>query len=354
MKKTFKKVICASLVLVMLCVNLTSCKNGEPIFSYGDVVMNENMFSYHLSDNKTYYLLGIGATGDSEEFWNMKASQEGKTVGDMAFDSIVKNAREIVASAYLYEETKKAAEDKSAFNEADIQIEKQIDTLVDQLTKSKGSRSALEEYLSGYGINLENLRAYYTLYFKMAALQGSVTVSEQEKEDYFGENYSVVKHILVNTSFKVRDDGSKVSLTEEEKAEKVKLSQEINTKLLAGESFEELWEVYKDSDASGAAKYYEGYFVGPDSSFTKEFQQAALDMEVGEIRMVESTYGIHIIKKYPTDAKKYNLYSDVEAELIQSISTNKFNSLVEAHIENVETNAEVLAKYNIVNAPILN
>ncbi len=354
MKNTFKKILCVCFALAVLCVNLTSCKNGEPIFSYGDAVMNENMFSYHLSDNKTYYLLGIGATGDAEEFWNMQASQEGKTVGDMAFTSIVNNAKEIVASAYLYDETKKAAEDKTAFNEADIQIEKQIDTLVDQLTKSKGSKSALEEYLSGYGTNLQNLRAYYTLYFKMAALQGSVVVSEQEKEEYFGKNYSVVKHILVNTSFKVRDDGSKVSLTEEEKADKVKLSEEINTRLLAGESFEELWEIYKDSDASGAAKYYEGYFVGPNSSFTKEFQEAALDMEVGEIRTVESTYGIHIIKKYPTDAKKYNLYSDVEAELISDISNNKFDSLVTPHIEKVETNAEVLAKYNIINAPILN
>lgn len=354
MKNTFKKILCATLCLMLLCVNLTSCGKGEPVFSYGDAIMNENMFSYHLSDNKTYYLLGIGATGDSAEFWNMQASQEGKTVGDMAFSTIVKGAKEIVASACLYDETKKAAEDKTAFNEADIQIEKQVDSLISQLTKSKGSKSELEAYLSGFGTDLENLRKYYTLYFKMAALQGSVAVSDEEKQDYFDKNYSVVKHILVNTSFKVRDDGSKVSLTEEEKAEKVTLAEEINTRLLAGESFEELWEIYKDSDASGAAKYYEGYFVGPNSSFTEAFQKAALDMAVGEIRTVQSTYGIHIIKKYPTDPEKYNLYSDVEAELIKDISNNKFNSLVEPHTEKVQVNDEVLAKYNIVNAPILN
>ncbi len=354
MKNTFKKIICAALCLVFLCVNLVSCGEGEPVFSYGETVMNENMFSYHLSENKTYYLLGIGATTDASEFWDMKATQDGKTVGDMAFSSIVNSAKEIVASAYLYDEAKKSAEDKTAFSEADIQIEKQFDALLSQLTKAKGSKSELEAYLSGFGIDLENLRKYYTLYFKMAALQGSVAVSEEEKQDYFGKNYSVVKHILVNTSFKVRDDGSKVSLTDEEKAQKEELAEEINLKLMAGESFEELWEVYKDSDASGAAKYYEGYFVGPNSSFTEGFQNAALDMEVGEIRTVQSTYGIHIIKKYPTNAEKYNLYSDVEAELISDISNNKFNALVKPHIEKVEVNQEVLTKYNIANAPILN
>ena len=44
----------------------------------------------------------------------------------------------------------------------------------------------------------------------------------------------------------------------------------------------------------------------PSESYKSQYiEQAALDMQVGEIRTVKGDYGVHIIKKYPMDAEKY-------------------------------------------------
>ncbi len=360
MKRVLKSLCFTLLAAVISVTSLVSCGESRNVIYYEDgngkiiAAMNENMFSYHLSENKTVYLYSFGSTTDAAEFWNIQASEDGRTIGDYAFDTIVNNAREMVASAYVYEDTKNNVEEmKDALAENDIQIEKQVDELMNQLISTQGSKSGLESFLSGYGIDIKNLRSYYELYYKMTTLQNAITVSEDEKKDYFRDNYSIVKHILVNTSFKVKDDGSRVSLTEAELAEKKALAESINARLSAGESFEELWEIYKDSDAAGAQMYPEGYFVRKNSNFTVEFEEAALDMKEGEIRTIESSYGIHIIKKYPMDAEKYNLYTDVYSDLDKSVAGIIFDELIKPYMDNVKIDMDVLADYNIVSAPIL-
>lgn len=348
------------LVAVISLTCLVSCGETKNVIYYEDesgktvAAMNENIFSYHLSENKTVYLYSFGYTTDMAQLWNTQASEDGKTIGDLVFDDIVSYAKQFVASAYVYEYTKNNVEEmKDNLTENDIQIEKQVDELINQLISTQGSKSGLESFLSGYGIDIKNLRDYYQMYYKMMTLQNAISVSEEEKKEYFRDNYSIVKHILVNTSFKVKDDGSRVSLTEAELAEKKALAESINARLSAGESFEELWEIYKDSDAAGAEKYPEGYFVCKNSGFTPEFEQAALDMKEGEIRTIEGSYGIHIIKKYPMDAEKYNLYSDVYSAVGSSISNTVFDELIAPYMSNVKIDEEVLASYNIVSAPVL-
>lgn len=355
-----RKLICAFCACVLTVSLLASCGGTSDVLYIEDaggkkvVAMNENMFSYHLSDNKTYYLLGIGATTDAAEFWNASANIQGKTIGDMAFDSVVSRAKKMLAGAYLYESLRSSTpESKELFTQMDIQIEKQVDALESQLVSSMGSKSALSSYLSGFGVDLKNLREYYTLSFKEVALRSTLAPDEQEKKEYFSQNYSIVKHILVNTSFKVKEDGSKVSLSEEEIATKLALADSINARLSAGEAFEDLWEEYKDADATGAAMYPDGYFVSADSNYTASFKEAALDMAVGELRTVKSDYGVHIIKKYPMDAEKYNLYESIASELETAVTDKKYAELIAPYAETVKINSEALSQFSIVSAPIM-
>ncbi len=360
--KTAIKAVCAILASAMLTLALASCSSTKDVISYRDengkvtASMNENMFSYHLSDSKTFYLYGLGATGDSAEFWNMKATEDGKTVGDMAFESVKTSAKKMVATAHMFELLRDGAgEAADGMAIVETEIEKQVDSVVEQLTRSLGSRGELESYLSQFGVDIKNLRAYYTLYFKSEAIKASFTADEQEKEAYFADNYSIVKHILINTSFKVKDDGSRVSQTEEEKAAQLVRAEALLARLSAGEDFDELWALpeYQDADAAGAAKYPEGYFVCENSQFTPEFEAAALDMKDGEIRRVNSTYGIHIMKKYPMDSKKYNIYSDIDAELASSVASANYEKAVAPYVENVTVDEEILSAYSMVSAPTM-
>lgn len=360
-KSIVKRTLAAGLALGITAAGLVSCSSTQQVIYCEDngkitESMNENMFSYHLSDNKTYYLYGLGATGDSASFWEMQATEDGKTVGDMAFESVIRKAKEIVASANMFEETKKSSDKAgSVLSEAELQIEKQVDTLVAQLTKAQGGKRQLEAFLSQFGTDLKNLRQYYTMYFKMSALQGSFVPTEEEKKAYFEDNYSIVKHILINTTFKVKDDGSRVSMSEEEKQVQLARAKALEARLSAGEDFDVLWALpeYQDADAAGAAKYPEGYFVCKNSDFTQEFEDAALDMEAGEIRTVSGTYGIHIMKKYPMDGEKYKLYSDVLANIESKASAELFDEALAPYMEKVKVNDEVLANYSMVTAPLM-
>ncbi len=362
MKTGYKKIGFLALSILLTSVMLFSCGDTENVLYYDDKdgniasAMNENMFSYHLSENKTMYLYSMGFDTDSEQFWGISTEEGGKTIGEIATEMVLASGKNIVASDYLYEILKSTTgeEGKKQFADADLQIEKQLDALISELTSSNGGKANLEAYLSGFGVDLKNLREYYKMYYRMNALRGSVSATEEEMKTYFSENYSVVKHILVNTSFRIRDDGSRVSLTEEEKAEKKALAENIMLALSNGENFEELWERYKESDAAGAEKYSEGYFVCEDSAFTPEFEKAALDMQVGEIKAVNSSYGIHIMKKYPTIPEKYNLYSDVREDIETAVEDLLFAQMIGRDSALVKVNEEALAKFSIVSAPILN
>lgn len=353
-----RKLICAFLALVMTSLVLCSCgETADVIYAKdksGNIVaaMNENMFSYHLSEQKSsFVMLGVE---DTAEYWNKTPQSGGRSMGDIVFDYIVDSAKKIVAGAYLYETVKNSSEDaKAQFSQNELDIEKQLDAIEQQLISSMGSKSALESYLSGFGIDLKNLRKYNELLLKNDSLKNSIVPEEEDKKEYFAENYAIVKHILVNTTFKAKEDGSLVSLTEDEIAAKLELADSINARLSAGEAFEELWEQYKDADAAGAAKYPEGYFVCENSGFTKAFEQAALDMQVGEIRTVKGDYGVHIIKKYPMDAEKYNLYEDVDTSLENKLSDRIYSETVAPYAAAVVADSELLSGFSIVSAPTM-
>lgn len=359
MKKLVKTLSALSLCVLLM---LTSCSKTRDVIycadDSGKVVsaMNENMFSYSISEKKTETLAALGANADSADLWNMPSAQDGKTVGDMMLQSIVNSGKVMVASGYMFEDTKKASDSaRDVLEKAELEIEKNVDNLIEQLTRSVGSKSKLESYLAQFGTNIKNLRAYYTLYFKQAALIGSFVPTEEEKKEYFAENYSIVKHILINTSFKVKDDGSRVSLSEAEIAAQLARADALNIRLAAGEDFDELWALpeYQDADAAGAAKYPEGYFVCEGSNFTPEFEKAALEMKPGEIRTVKSTYGVHIMKKYPMDAEKYNLYADIYSSLETAVGDLLFDEAVKPYVEKVTVNEDVVAEFSVATAAIM-
>ncbi len=60
------------------------------------------------------------------------------------------------------------------------------------------------------------------------------------------------------------------------------------------------------SEDSGMTQYPNGYYITADSNYdSKEVVEAVFDMEVGEIRRVNSDYGIHLVMKYENEEGGY-------------------------------------------------
>lgn len=370
MKKTLKKTFAALAVFSITACYLTSCGNKYDTIYYEDeneeIVsgFNENMFSFHMSMEKTTQLYSMGLTADYPELWSMSVSKfanllgmeaandiENLTIADIADKSAVESAKKMVVAEYLYD-TMKGEETVTGklLADADKKLEAQVDNTVSQLQLSIGSKEQFESFISGFGITLDDFRKYYEMSYKATSLRSSVDVSEEEKQKYFLENYSTVKHILINTNSKTNDAGEKVSLTDEEKQTKLNEVTQIEARLSAGEAFEDIFEEYKDTDP-GNSLYPNGYLVTDDNAYMPEFQNAALTMEEGEIRTVYTDYGAHIMKKYPTDVSRY---TEVNSSVTSAITDTKYTQLLTPYLNNVKINDEVVSKYSVATVSYMN
>lgn len=373
MKVRFVKILCAVLIISMTALTFASCgKKYDAIYledDKGDIAVgfNENMVSYHMAMEKTSILRGMGLQEDMPELWTMTIGEYAKALGyepepslkDMSFeeyynDSAIKNAKRMVAASYLFDRMK--GQDTVAgrlLAASDKKLEAQVDNVVSELQVSIGSKDDFESFISGLGITLEDFRKYYEMSFKTTELRKVVDVSEEEKMDYFAKNYSIVKHILINTNSKTNDAGEKVSLTAEEKQAELDKVKQIEARLAAGEEYEVIYAEYEGTDP-GTAMYSEGYFVTDNNAFMPEFQNAALTMKEGEVRTVYTSYGAHIMKKYPMDPKKYSLYNDIKTDIESTLSTRAFNSLVNPYIDRVKTDDKILEDYTLSKVSMLN
>ncbi len=363
MKSLFVRIFCTVLVVTAAALSLASCgKEYDTICIRNDngeigAGFNENMVSFHMAMEKTTTLAQLGYTEDNPQLWSYKLSDllgdaVVESVADMTFGEYndqlaLESAKRMVVASYLFDTMKneETVEGKylSAANE---KMDAQVDNVVSELQLTLGSKAKFESFISGAGITMEDFRKYYEMNYKTTELRNAVYVSEDEKKEYFKNNYAIVKHILINTETKTNEAGEKVSLTAEEKEAKLAEVRTLEARLSAGEDFETIYMEFDGTDP-GTQYYTEGYFVTNNNKFVTEFQNAALEMKEGEIRTVYTSYGAHIMKKYPMDAEKYNLYSDTKSEIDTVLASVAYTKLLEPYIAKVQVNDEVVANYNM-------
>lgn len=108
---------------------------------------------------------------------------------------------------------------------------------------------------------------------------------------------SMVKHILIGWNDKAeayngRIDARAAARTQADAEAQV---DEIRAKLDAGESFDDLMNAH--SEDTGLKSNPDGYEVKPDSGLVLEFRTLGLRLEVGEVGVVETDFGFHIMKR---------------------------------------------------------
>jgi hypothetical protein len=112
-------------------------------------------------------------------------------------------------------------------------------------------------------------------------------------------NTAIVKHILI--SWKDLEDA--FNGHQDERAQKrTKAEAEAEVKSLmgqikAGGDFESLMKEH--SEDVGSAQSNRPFTVTPDAQLVIEFRQLSLRLNVGEVGVVQSDFGFHIIKRYP-------------------------------------------------------
>ena len=174
-----------------------------------------------------------------------------------------------------------------------------------------GSEEAFEEEIAKLGMRRETYdrvarsNYLYQNLYQLYNTEGSALYASDEDLAVYAadQNYITADHILLST----KDLTTGEALTDEQKAEKKALAEEIKQKLDACEGdideltalFQELADQY--SEDPGRESYPTGYTF-TTGSMVQEFEDAAYALSEGEVsEVVESSLGYHILLRLPLD-----------------------------------------------------
>ena len=110
-------------------------------------------------------------------------------------------------------------------------------------------------------------------------------------------NHTKVKHILIGwgdlaDSYRGDMDPRAAARHKRDAEDEVR---RLRKQLDAGADFDALMKAH--SEDRGSASDARAYDVSPDAQLVIEFRQLGLRLDVGEVGVVESSYGFHIIKR---------------------------------------------------------
>ena len=213
-------------------------------------------------------------------------------------------------------------------------------TYIDQY----GSEEAFEEEIAKLGMRRETYdrvarsNYLYQNLYQLYNTEGSALYASDEDLAVYAadQNYITADHILLST----KDLTTGEALTDEQKAEKKALAEEIKQKLDACEGdideltalFQELADQY--SEDPGRETYPTGYTF-TTGSMVQEFEDAAYALSEGEVsEVVESSFGYHILLRLPLD--KAAAADEVRDEYFSNFIAEQMDSAVIATSEDYD------------------
>lgn len=155
------------------------------------------------------------------------------------------------------------------------------------------------------------------------------------------------------TAFVFDKDGQPIvgDYTKEELAEIKKEANTILDKIPAGEY--DAFEIFMEQrgEDEDAQTYENGYYLYNDPAnyasypYLESIVEALGDMEVGEVALVESDYGYHVVMKYPVEKGAYS--DEANEDWFEGFSDglvdDMFASLCKEYMDKVSVNEDVLA-----------
>lgn len=338
-------------VLLASTLFLSSCsKNKESVAmeyrsSDGKVTstISESFVSLWIAVQKnasSEYLAYVDAADDG---WNLVLDEKsGATFSEVFRDDCVRSLKNLLSVEYIHDHVCKIE-----FTE---EQQKSVESKMNEIASSLGSEKNFEQEMQKYGSKTEDYEKYMTLMLKQSTLlnyfygeNGERAISEDEKKEYFESNYVIVKHIFFDMRGITKDDGTKVSLTADEKEQVKNYAEDICEKIKDGTlSFDEAFSEYNED--AYAASHPNGYFVAKDGTYFTEFTEAAFSLLTDDVACVQTSAGMHIIKRYPMNGELYDYDEEVYSSISENLLSADFSGLISTVSDGVKTFDETIEK----------
>ena len=329
MKKSVLRICAALTALLLALIQLVSCSSlGTPVMTLGKTEITGSMIEFWMSRYKAQFEYSYGQSlktayglSSVDSIWKVKVKDDSaETYDDMFSSYIFDNAKTYLCALYLF--------DQFGLKLPDSTVKKTDETINEYVTNlADGSKSEFNAILAAYGINMKILRKLYLADEKVSYLReylfgsnGTEPITTQQIEDYYQKNYVRMKQICVfiNQRPKQNEDGTYVTdssgktqyttMTADENAAARTKIEEALAKIDGGEDFEKALSEYDENKADDG--YKNGIYMSAESSFgndedLQKIYETLCEMKVGEVRELELSNSLHIIKKYELDTGAY-------------------------------------------------
>lgn len=281
-----------------------------------------------VDSSKTVMTVGdVGVTAGVYEFYlnSYKKSLDDETAKQMAQDQCEAN-HQIIAVA------------KAMGIEFDEETQQKIADYKQQVVDSYDG--GYEDFLKENNLTDADIDTIISVTYYAEELQkkmGEKEFTDEEKREYFKENYRRAKHILIST----KDMTTNEDLPEDKQAEAKAKAEELLERAKNGEDFDALVSEY--SEDPGSKSNPDGY-VFTDNEMVPEFQDGVDSLKPGEFTLVKSSYGYHVIERLALDETPELFekeYTNAADSLAKKMENNRFKEQVYAWVDEYGISTEV-------------
>lgn len=305
------------------------------------------------------FLYSNNTNQDSTEFWEYAYSDpsypSAKNLGDVMKEQIIQSVKRMLAAEALFDYYNLSLS-KTQKND----IDKAIRDLVNSDKYGKSS-SRLNDTLAKYSINMDILKEIRTIEKKYNVLREYLFTGKSATENTFSDDelktayletyysYVRVKHILITTvSDKKDENGNTIEFTEEELAEKKAYADDIYAQIKSGKALEEFYDV-TDDPGNNAKNNPDGYFFTYNEGYYSEFETAAFEMKEGEVRVVKTDLGYHVMKKYSIE-EVFEAFKE-DSKTITQAQNNRFIDLLQPFVKEISMNNQEVKNIKFATIP---
>jgi peptidyl-prolyl cis-trans isomerase C len=209
-----------------------------------------------------------------------------------------------------------------------------------------GSEDVVKMRLKAEGLSEEQLVAKWTEQATAEAVvkrELKVEITDEEVKKYYEENPARFEqpesvrasHILFST----RDTATQQELSEDKKAAKKKLAEEVLKRARGGEDFAKLAKEYTEDPGS---KETGGEYTFPRGRMVPEFEAAAFALSPGQIAdLVTTQFGYHIIKLSEKIPAKKVEFAKVAPEVKEGLTQQAVQKQLPEYMKKLRKDAGV-------------
>lgn len=328
-----KRIIAAICCVVMCLALMTACDvvNNTEVMSVGSAKITAGEFRFYLDLTKMMQAQSFGIS----DYTDSSAWESVEIDGQKAIDVLKDKIKEELTNYLVC--ANKAQELGLSIDKAD---KTNISSTVDYIKQYYGGDAQFNAKLSECETDIDTVKKLFEKMYivnkvNSYLIENDTTVSEISDEDLntayidysnkIKENALFVKHILIGMG-----ETSATGLSRDEALAK---ANDICNQIKGGADFEKLMKEFSEDGETS----YEGYnFTHGDGTMVTEFDDASYALAVGEVsEPVESQFGFHIIKRYPSESTVSSL-DEIKDTLISDIQYERIDSVIEKWKEEVE------------------